>query len=247
MIKDYNTYEYTKREYTKYLFVGATLGGIIGYVFYSNLIGTFIIMTYGFMYVKDKKKELILLRKWELNLEFRDGLMSISSALNAGYSVENSFSEAIADLKLMYPPDALIIKEFEKIAYLLYMNVTLEDILRDFAKRSDVDDISNFTEVLVTAKKTGGDLIKIIKSTTNIISDKIEVKRDIITLTTAKKLEANIMSVIPLGIVIYLRVCSPGFLEPLYHNAFGFMFMSIILIVYYITHLITKRITDIKI
>lgn len=247
MIIDYNTYEYTKREYMKYLFMGATLGAFIGYVFYSNILGTLILMPYGILYAKNKKKELIKLRKWELNLEFRDGLMSVSAALNAGYSVENSFREAVDDLKLMYPPDALIIKEFDKVVYHLYMNVTLEDILRDFAKRSDVEDISNFTEVLVTAQKTGGDLIKIIKSTTNIISDKIEVKREIITLTTAKKLEANIMSIIPLGIVIYLRVCSPGFLEPLYHNIFGFLFMSIILIIYYITYLVTKKITDINI
>ncbi len=247
MIKDYNTYEYTKREYIKYLLMGAVFGAFIGYVFYSNILGTLILMPYGFLYVKTKRNELINQRKWELNLEFQDGLMSILAALNAGYSLENSFREATCDLKLIYPPDALIITEFERIVYHLYMNVTLEDILRDFAKRSDVEDISNFTEVLVTAKKTGGDLIKIIKSTTNIISDKIEVKREIVTLTTAKRLEANIMSVIPLGIVIYLRVCSPGFLEPLYHNIFGFLFMSIVLFIYYIAYLVTKKITDINI
>jgi len=221
--------------------MGGAIGAFIGYVFYSNLFGILILMPYGLIYVNKKKKELINLRKWELNLELRDGLMSISSALSAGYSVENSFREAILDLRLMYPPDSLIIKEFERIVYHVNMNVTLEDIVRDFAKRSDVDDISNFTEVLATAKKTGGDLIKIIKSTTNIISDKIEIKREIVTLTSAKKLEASIMSVIPLGIVIYLRVCSPGFLNPLYHNVFGFIFMTIILIVYYITYLVTKN------
>jgi tight adherence protein B len=247
VIKDYNIYEYTKREYIKYLFMGAVLGAFIGYVFYSNVLGVIILIPYGFLYVRNKKKDLIHQRKWELNLQFRDGLMSVSAALNAGYSVENSFSEAICDLKLMYPPDAIIIKEFEKIAYHLNMNVTLEDILRDFSKRSDVDDILNFTEVLITAKSSGGDLIKIIKSTTNIISDKIEVKREIITLTTAKKLEASIMSVIPLGIVVYLRAFSPGLLEPLYHNVFGFLFMTIILIIYYITYLMTKKITDINI
>lgn len=247
MIKDYNTYEYTKREYIKYLFMGALLGASIGFIFYSNVLGVIILIPYGFVYVRNKKKELVNQRKWELNLEFRDGLMSVSAALNAGYSVENSFREAICDLKLMYPPDALIIKEFEKIVYHLCMNVTLEDILRDFAKRSDVDDIQNFTEVLITAKRSGGDLIKIIKATTDIISDKIEVKREIITLTTAKKLEASIMSVIPLGIVVYLRAFSPGFLDPLYHNAFGFLFMTIVLIIYYITYLVTKRITNINV
>lgn len=115
MIDNYDIYIYSRNEWFKYFLQGAFIGAVIGFLFYSNLIGTLALSLYGFFYVHNKKKQLITDRKWQLNLEFRDGLAGISSALNAGYSAENAFEQAIADLKLMYSPDALIVREFEGI------------------------------------------------------------------------------------------------------------------------------------
>ena len=39
--------------------------------------------------------------RWELQLQFKDGLQSLSDALSAGYSIENGFREAITDLSLL--------------------------------------------------------------------------------------------------------------------------------------------------
>lgn len=127
------------------------------------------------------------------------------------------------------------------------MNQPVEVILKDFADRSGIDDIKNFAEVFDTAKRTGGDLIKIIRSTGNIIRDKIEVKREIITMITAKKFESNIMNLIPFGIIVYLRMFSPDFLSPLYHNLFGILFMTVILIIYYGISRIAKKIISIEV
>lgn len=247
MIENYNEYKYTRREWLLYFLQGAFMGAIAGFLFYSSLWGIIILMAYGLFYAQDKKKQLIQERKWQLNLEFRDGLSSISAALNAGYSAENAFTEAVKDLKLMYSSEALIVCEFESIVRQIHMNRTVEDLLKDFADRSNIDDIKNFAEVFVTAKRTGGDLIKIIRSTGNTIGDKIEVKREILTMITAKKFESGIMNLIPFCIILYLKVFSPGFLSPLYHNLFGILFMSLMLLVYYAVVQMTKLIINIEV
>lgn len=247
MINDYSRYQYTKKEWFQYFVQGAVIGAGLGFLFYSNLFGILLLMPYGFIYVHNKKKQLLEKRKWQLNLEFRDGLASLSAALNAGYSIENAFSQAVMDLKLMYSPESLIVSEFEGIVNQIYMNQTVEEILKNFADRSGVEDIANFAEVFITAKRTGGDIIKIIRTTGNTISDKIEVKREIITLITGIKFEANIMSLIPFFIIIYLRLFSSGFLDPLYHNLFGFVFMTIILIIYYGVFYLTQKIMSIEV
>lgn len=247
MINDYNKYQYTKKEWFLYFTQGAMLGAGLGFLFYSNLLGILLLMPYGFIHVHNKKKQLLEKRKWQLNLEFRDGLASLSAALNAGYSIENAFSQAVMDLKLMYSAESLIVFEFEGIVNQIYMNQTVEEILKDFANRSGVEDIANFAEVFITAKRTGGDIIKIIRTTGNTISDKIEVKREIITLITGIKFEANIMSMIPFFIIIYLRLFSSGFLDPLYHNLFGFVFMTIILGIYYGVFCLTQKIMSIEV
>lgn len=247
MIKDYNVYSYNNKERLLYFLKGALLGGFIGYLSYSSLVGIFLLMLYGFIYLQRNKKRLVDERKWQLNLQFRDGLANLSAALNAGYSVENAFAQAAKDLKLIFPSDALIVMEFEAIVRQINMNQTLERVLLDFAERSGVEDIANFAEVFVTAKRTGGDMIKIIKSTESVIGDKIEVKREIRTMISGKKFEANIMCFIPFCIILYLRISSPGFLDPIYHNWFGIIFMSVLLLIYFVVYAITQKIIAIEI
>ena len=87
-------------------------------------------------------------------------------------------------------------REFSYIINQIRMNITVEKALLEFAERTGVEDIINFAEIFAIAKRTGGDLVKVIRTTANAINDKIEVKREIITLVTAKKHEADIMKAI---------------------------------------------------
>lgn len=223
------------------------LTSFIGYIFYKSILGIIILSPFSLLYLKRNREKIIRERKWQLNLQFREGITSISSALNTGYSIENAFSESVKDLKLMYEEDAYIIKEFQYIVHQLGMNKTVEEVLNDLANRSDIEDILNFTEVFVTAKRTGGDIIKIIRRTSRTIGDKIEVKREILTLITAKKLEAKIMNIIPFGIILYMWVFSPGFLDPLYHNLVGVVLMTISLMLYLLAYKLSEKIMNIEV
>ena len=149
---------------------------ILGFLFYRSIIGIIFLSPLIILYYQKKRKVIIAKRKLQLNIEFRDGINSLSAALSAGYSVEQGFTEALLDLKSMYPKGAMIINEFAYITKQIQMNIPVEKALRDFASRSGIEDIISFSEVFSTAKRTGGDLTKIIKTTTDIISNKIEVK-----------------------------------------------------------------------
>lgn len=211
-----------------------------------SVFGIILLVPLTYLYYKKKKVELIQRRKWQLNMEFRDGINSLSAAIAAGYSTEHAFDQAILDLKRMYLDDAMIVKEFIFLVNQIQMNITVEKALHDFGERSHIEDIISFAEVFATAKRTGGNLIEIIKTTSSIISNKLEVKREIITLIAAKKFEATIMKIVPAGILCYLSVSSPGFLKPLYHNPLGVLIMSILLMVYLFTYRIIDRIIAIE-
>ena len=129
MIEDYNVYVYSKKEWLKFFIQGAAIGASVGLLFYSNMIGAILLGSYGFIFVRNKKKQKIKERKWLLNLQFKDGLSSVSAALNAGYSVENAFHQAVMDLQLMYPAGAFILQEFEGMVRQMKMNMTVEEVL----------------------------------------------------------------------------------------------------------------------
>lgn len=185
--------------------------------------------------------------RWELQLQFKDGLQSLSDALSAGYSIENGFQETIADLSLIYPKDADILTEFRHIHRQLGLNKNIEELLLDFGIRSGAEDILTFAEVLSTAKRTGGNLLKVIRMTSQSIGDKTDIQREIRTVVASKKLEANIMSTIPVLIILYLWFSMPGFLEPMYTTLAGRAVMSAALGLYVVAVLLLRRIVNINV
>lgn len=246
MIENYDTYRFSLIEKSRYIFEGFTVTFILACLFYKSIFGLIILSPLILLYYNNKKKELIKKRKWQLNIQFRDGINSLSAALSAGFSAEHAFAEAIRDLKGIYPDGSMIIKEFSYLVNRIQMNITVEKALSDFGERSGIEDIISFAEVFATAKRTGGDIIEIIKATGDIISDKLEVKREIVTLIAAKKFEATIMKIIPAGILFYLSVSSPGFLDSLYHNLFGVLLMTFLLGIYLFTYRIIDKIITIE-
>lgn len=246
MIDDYNKYQLSLQENIRYAFEGFIIVLVLGILFYKSILAVIILSPLIYPYYKKKKEGLIKKRKWQLNTEFRDGINSLSASIGAGYSIEHAFAQAIKDLKRMYPEGAMIVKEFTYLVNQIQMNITAEKALYDFGERSHIEDIISFAEVFATAKRTGGDIIQIIKTTANIISNKLEVKQELITLIAAKKFEANIMKIVPASIIIYLTVSSPGFLKPLYHNMFGVLIMSVLLIIYLFTYRVIDKIITIE-
>ena len=76
---------------------------LISLLFYKSFIICFVIaMVYGVLNVKKETKRQEKLRKWKLNLEFKELMLSISAALSAGYSIENSIRESEKDLDMLF-------------------------------------------------------------------------------------------------------------------------------------------------
>ena len=243
---DYEEYTFSKEEFATHLFIGILIILFISYLFYESILISILTIPFSIWYVKKQKKKKIEERKWELNLQFREGLTALLGALNAGYSVENSFHAAVRDLRVLYSGEEMIVTEFAGITKGLQMNQNVESLLMDLARRSRIEDIEMFAEVFSVCKRTGGDLIGIISATLENIEDKIEVKRHIRTLTAAKEMEAKIMAMVPIGIIAYLKLFAGGLLNPLYHNLSGRLIMTILLIVYLIAYELSGRIVNIE-
>ena len=242
---DYENYTYTREEAVKYFLMGLLLSSFIAILFYKSIWAVLLFSPFALFFLKFMKEKKKKARKWEFNQQFRQGILCLSAALNAGYSIENAFGEAIGDLSLMYDEDADIIQEFSWIRAQIALNKTVEEVLGDLAYRTGIEDVENFAEIFQTAKRTGGDLMKIIQQTGKNIGERIEIQREMETLISAKKLEANVMAVVPLGIILYMWLSSPGFLDSLYHNVFGCVVMTVLLVVYIGAYLVMQKITDI--
>ena len=127
------------------------------------------------------------------------------------------------------------------------VSVPVEELFLSLGERSGIEDIENFAAVFSTAKRTGGDMDKVIQTSARMLGDKIDVQKEIEATLSAKKAEQTIMSFMPAGIILYLQLTSPGFLEVLYGNAFGIFAMTVCLGIYMLSYWMGKRIVDIDV
>ena len=244
---DYNVYDYSLKERVIYGSIGAAAGLGMMYLFYSNKIMCLAGAVIGpFLFLKIRKKSLCEKRKWTLMTEFKDALSSMIAALTAGYSMENAVSEAYKDLKLLYGEERIILDELKEIRSKTELGVPIDESFYDLGVRSGVSDIVVFSQVYITARKSGGNLIKIMKRTADAINEKTDIEREVRTMIAGKRLESLCMMFIPLLIIVYLRVFSPGFLNPLYQGLGGRVFMSVALGCYLLAVWWSRRIMDIR-
>ena len=244
---DYGKYRYSQKEILKYIGESAALCGAVDYLFYQTPWLLLLVVPVSVFFLKWKKKQMIRERKRRLNYQFRDALNSMSVAVQAGYSVENAVSACVRDLEQLYPKNEDIVAEFRYIETQQRVSVPVEELFLDLGQRCKVEDIENFASVLYTAKRSGGDLGNVIQKVARMLGDKIDVKKEIEATLAAKKSEQMIMSLMPAGIILYLQLASPGFLDILYGNPFGICAMTVCLTVYGAAYWMGKRIVEIEV
>ena len=229
---DYHTYIFTRKEYAQAVLIYAALACTIVWLFYRRWIVLLAAVPLYPLYIKYVRKSKAEARRKQLSFDFRVALNSLTVSLRAGRSVENAFPDAARDLTNTIGENQDITKEFCWIAQQIRVSVPMEEVLLDFAGRSGVEDIENFAAVFTIAKRMGGNMAAILKSAAESIGGKIDVEREIESTLAAKKMEQKIMTAMPCGIILYMTLASPGFLDVMYSSLFGTCVMSCCLLAY---------------
>lgn len=243
---DYEKDGFNRKEKVKSLFQGIILLALLSYMFYRSVFAFLILLPLLWFYMKWQKVRFLRKQKELLGIQFKELLYSLQAGIQAGYSIENAFGNAYADIKLLFGEEAILTKELLHIGTALRNNRNVEDLVMDLALRSHHPDIMDFAEVFQVAKRSGGNLPGMMKTTTEILTAKMEVKRKISTVISSKKMEQSIMNVVPFGILLYINASSPGFFDVLYHNVTGILIMTILLIVYLAAYFLAEKIICIE-
>ncbi|MCR4656387.1 MAG: type II secretion system F family protein [Lachnospiraceae bacterium] len=244
---NYGIYRLKPTEAARFFLEYCLIAGISAYLFYDSIWAFFILIPFSGIFLKKKRKELIAGRKKELVKEFKDMILSVSTALSAGYSIENSFIEAHKDMINLYGEDSIICEELKELLRQTELGNSIEKVLSDFSFRTDIEEIKDFSEIFSIAKRNGGDFSKMITHTVNIMREKDETEREIEVLLSGKRFEQKIMGIIPLIIIFYLRFSTGSFMNVLYHNPVGIASMSVCLVIYGFSYFLSERIAAIEV
>lgn len=245
--KNYWQQDIRKREYVKAFFQGVLLLSMISYLFYGTFWVVFLLSPYLIWHMKSWEKNRIKQKQQDFHFQFKEMIQSMAAALGVGYSVGNALKETEKDLQNIYAKDEMILRELSFMLRQIQMNVTAEKAFQELAGRVKDEDVETFVTVFTLAKRSGGDTLEIIRNAVRQMGEKIDVEREIVTIMSAKKMEFRIMTMIPFGMILYLRISFPEFFQVLYGNILGIIVMSICLLVYAAAYIWGKYIVEIEV
>ncbi len=204
------------------------LCGFIGELVYHEIWSGALLLPFFPLYMRVRRNAAWEEELYQRSLQFRDMLNSLQAALEAGYSLENAFREARKELSAMYSERAYICVSLDQILRRMGNGMVIEEAFREFAVDSGLEDTENVAESIELTKRLGGDLLHVIRTTTEVIAAKLEVKREIRTITAQKRMEGNVMKLMPPGMLLYFRIFSPDYLSPLYEGVEGNVLMTVL-------------------
>ncbi len=244
-LPNYNHYEWSIQESGRVLLEATAITIVFCHLFYHAPYGMFLELLLLPYWKKKRENQWIEKRKIELGNGFREFLREVSGALQAGYSMENAWREGERGLEKIYDADSDIMQEIHEMNQRTMLNMPIEVTLEDFALRSGVEDIESFSQIFQFAKRGGGDISSVIRTTIGRLAEKGEIQMEIQLAVSGKMMEQKILCVAPLFILFYLQVTSPGFLAVLYGNLLGVCVMSGNLLLYFASVIWSERIVKI--
>ena len=93
----------------------------------------------------------------------------------------------------------------------------------------------------------GGNLADVIHNASESISDKILIQQEIKLATAQKRMEAAILTFMPVALVIILMVLNPGYMQPMYDTTLGTILLFTAVIMLVINFFIGRKVTNIDV
>ncbi|WP_306437498.1 type II secretion system F family protein [Saccharibacillus sp. O23] len=247
-LRDYTTYRLQPYEKVLSILITAVALYLVGMIFYKLWLLALLLTLPALKAPKFWQKRQIERKRTLLKLHFKQALYSLSSSMAAGRSVENAFREAAKDLELLYPGGSSdMIRELDIITTRLEYGEPIESALLNFGERAQIEDIDNFIDVFVTCKRTGGDLIEVVRRTSTVIGEKMDIQQDISVMIAQKKFESNILLATPFVFILFINASSPEFMAPLYGTPMGIVLATVGLGLLFLSAWLMAKFTNIQI
>ena len=200
------------------------------------------LLTYPSYAGMQRKKDIKLQQR-----QFLHFLQNLSASIESGRSMEEGMEESLR---------RLLAQKAKKTDFLRGMEKTITDrqesreadihLLEKIADESVLDDLKDFVRSYGICRRTGGDMEQAIGLTCQVISEKMKLQQELQVLSAQKRMEARLISLMPLMILLFLRITSPDYIAPLYDTGAGRMIMTLSILTIGAGYYWTDRIMEVK-
>lgn len=226
---DLRTYKFTKKEEILYHCALAAAGLVISYLMYRNILFAIVIIPFSGKIKGYVTAEIVKRRRRRYMAEFKDFLFMASTAIGAGRSMKDAIAESIPSLANIYGSGSILTSDLRK-AYDRMENGGESDVtvLTDMAEACGIEDVHDFVTIYTICKTTGASLITALNKAASVIMEKMSIEREIEELIRRKESEGMAIFAMPALIILFLNICAPDYIAPLYGTLAGRLIMTVV-------------------
>ncbi len=160
-------------------------------------------------------------REEVLRQQVPDAMRSLSACFQAGYSISQAFMQTSQESKS--PTKEL----FARVAQDIEVGRPIAEALQLFKNASGIPELGFVAVALDIQHVTGGSVVPILESAERSVAKSLEMRRFLRTQTAQARLSAQIVSGLPIVMLVLLSVLSPGFMDPFFNSMDGLAILGL--------------------
>jgi tight adherence protein B len=185
-------------------------------------------------------KVLLRREQKEFGEQLPSNLQVLASAMRAGHSFTGALSVTVDDAA---EPSRT---EFKRVVADEQIGVPIEEALASVARRMDNSDLEYVGLIANLQRESGGNTAEVLDRVTDTIRARAELRRLVSGLTAQGRLGGGIISLLPIGLFVVLKLVSPDYLEPLLTTGAGKLALAFATLLMMAGILVIRKIVDIK-
>ncbi|MGA8016285.1 MAG: type II secretion system F family protein [Candidatus Dormiibacterota bacterium] len=209
---------------SEWMLLVAGLGAAVGAIFWLRF-GTFIAFIPCPIVIWIASGVFLRLRQSRRTRAFDnqlgDTIILLSNALKAGLS----FAQAMSTVaKNATPP---ISEEFARATREIALGIPVDDALQHMVQRNRSEDFDLMVTAVQIQRVVGGNLAEILDTIAFTIRERVRIHGEIRTLTAQARLSGMIITLLPIGLALFLFFIEPSYFAPMVHNELGWVMLAL--------------------
>jgi tight adherence protein B len=134
-----------------------------------------------------------------------DAIDIMAGSLEAGSSLPMALEMVAREI----PPP--VSTEFSRALREVSLGMSLDDALLNMLDRVRSEDLDMLATAVAIQFRVGGNLADVLKVIAHTIRERVRIRGDIRTLTAQQSISANILTVLPIGLAVFLFILNPSY------------------------------------
>lgn len=169
-----------------------------------------------------------------------ESLVVMGNAVRGGFSFRQAMESVARDME---PP---ISSEFAKTLREINYGISQDEAFKHLKERMKNPDLDLLVCAVSVSTQVGGNLSEILEIIAGTIRDRIRIKQEIRVYTSAGRISALVIGLLPVMIILFIMLLSPKYFSGFFQSPIGVVLAVISVVMEIIGFFLIRKISDVK-